>query len=214
LAIRETLVEQSAPAESEQPTQPQVESKPHLQPEKPLVEQSALAESKQPTQPQVESKPPSQPEKPVVEQSAPAESKQPTQPQVESKPPFQLEKPNIGPAPAEQNASRMLQKSTDDVDNEYLAHEEKIEFCADIILSPNICSQEDDVSLQLLEESSATNYGDKDGGKAESTFENKQHKDHVLLEYPFVGGFEIEKATKVLDLCVWGQEQHLMTNIL
>jgi hypothetical protein len=70
--------ENSAPAESKQSSkpqvQPQVESKPPWQPEKPLVEQSTPAESKQPTQPQVESKPPLQPEKPLVEQSVPAES--------------------------------------------------------------------------------------------------------------------------------------------
>jgi hypothetical protein len=56
----------------------------------------------------------------------------------------------------------MLEKTTDDVDTEYLTHEEKFEF---------------------------------------GTSVNSQHKDHVLLAYPFVGGFEIEKATKVLDLC-------------
>jgi hypothetical protein len=55
--------------------------------------------------------------------------------------------------------------------------------------------------LRLLKESSATNDGNKDVVDADSTSVVIQHKDYELLKYPFVGGFEIEKATKVLDLC-------------
>jgi hypothetical protein len=131
-------------------------------------------ESKQPYQPEVQPKSTLEREKPLVEQSAPESAP------ADSKPPSQ----------------------PDDVDNESLTPEEKFEFCADIIQSPNICNQEDDVSLQLLMESSATNDGDGGVATANSTLQKKQHKDDVLLAYPFVGGFDIEKATKVLDLCV------------
>ena len=105
-------------------------------------------------------------------------------------------------APESAPADSKPPSQPDDVDNESLTPEEKFEFCADIIQSPNICNQEDDVSLQLLMESSATNDGDGGVATANSTLQKKQHKDDVLLAYPFVGGFDIEKATKVLDLCV------------
>ncbi len=94
-----------------------------------------------------------------------------------------------------------MENATDDVDAEYLTQEEKFEFGADINLSPNSCSQDDDASLRLLKESTVTNDGNKDVVNAESTSVNSQRKDYELLNYPFVGGFEIEKATKVLCLC-------------
>ncbi len=73
----------SAHAESNQPTQPQVESKPPLEAKKP-----AQAESNQPAQPQVESNQPLECGKP-----AQAESNQPTQPYVESKQPLEAKMP-------------------------------------------------------------------------------------------------------------------------
>jgi hypothetical protein len=69
-------------------------------------------------------------------------------------------------------------------------------------LSPNTCSQEADASLQLLKESTATNDGNKEVVDADSASVVIQHKDYEFLKYPFLGGFEIEKATKVLDLCM------------
>jgi hypothetical protein len=155
-----------------QPSQPQVQPQVQPQPSQPQVQPQV--ESKQPYQPEVQPKSTLEREKPLVEQSAPESAP------ADSKPPSQ----------------------PDDVDNESLTPEEKFEFCADIIQSPNICNQEDDVSLQLLMESSATNDGDGGVATANSTLQKKQHKDDVLLAYPFVGGFDIEKATKVLDLCV------------
>ncbi len=105
------------------------------------------------------------------------------------------EKPSILPAPAEPNASTKLEKTTDDVDAEYLTQEEKFEFGVDINLLPNTCSQEDDASLRLLKESTATNDGNKEVVDADSASVK-------WLKYQFVGGYQIEKATKVLDLCM------------
>jgi hypothetical protein len=72
-----------------------------------------------------------------------------------------------------------------------------LEFSAEINLSPNNSTLEDDASLQLLMNNAATDDCDKDVVDVDSDQNIIKSTEDRLLVYPFVGGLDIENASKL-----------------
>ncbi len=72
-----------------------------------------------------------------------------------------------------------------------------MEFSAEINLSPNNSTLEDDASLQLLMNNAATDDCDKDVVDVDSDQNIIKSTEDRLLVYPFVGGLDIENASKL-----------------
>jgi hypothetical protein len=70
-------------------------------------------------------------------------------------------------------------------------------------LTPNHNTQEYDASLQLLLESTANQKDNKQALDVDHEKEVVEKTKVDFLVFPFVGGVDIEKASKELDLC-WG----------
>ena len=82
-----------------------------------------------------------------------------------------------------------------------LTQEEKLKFFASIQLSPNHYTQADDASLHLLLESTANQKNNKEALDVDCEKDVVEKTEDDFLVFPFVGGADIEKTTKELDLC-------------
>jgi hypothetical protein len=86
-------------------------------------------------------------------------------------------------------------------DDDVLTQEEKLKFFASIQLSPNHYTQADDASLHLLLESTANQKNNKEALDVDCEKDVVEKTEDDFLVFPFVGGADIEKTTKELDLC-------------